>query len=158
MTSKKSQHQLCRVAVNGSSLTVHLQGNWRLNQLNPLSGALKLPDLNKLSGRQWMIDGSRLESIDTAASLLLYRRLQAAGVSPDDIELTGFSASHERIISGVLKRLPQTQQLPAAPKRGWVAAIGKAAESAGTQFLSHLSFLGMAIAALAQVIDRKSVV
>ncbi|MGB7183547.1 MAG: ABC transporter permease, partial [Burkholderiaceae bacterium] len=92
-----------------------------------------------------------------AAALLLFRRLETAGLKPDSLELIGFSDSHQRIISGVLHRLPDTVALAKKKRFNWLAKLGQISARSCRQFLSHVSYLGLTIAAFATVIRRPRV-
>lgn len=120
--------------------------------MTQLSGALDANRLSRLSQQQWTIDGTGLLSIDTAAALLLFRRLQRAGISPEKVVLNNFSPSHQRIAHGVRKRLDSIKvEKPPLPAQ-WLAHLGKISADLANQMRSHLRYLGLTFATLISAI------
>lgn len=156
MTRQASHQQLCRISARDATLSLQLCGDWRLTGMRRLSSALKLPARKTGSNQNfnWEIDGSQLRSIDTAAALLIWRRLQAAGADLAAVQCVNLEQSHDRILRGVLKRLPETEPQSTAPALGWVTRLGRALERSTRNVLSHLSALGMTITAVGQVLRR----
>ena len=56
---------------------LYLTGAWRLANLTAIAEALKA--LRPAGGSCFVLDGSRLEELDTAAGFILYSRLAALG-------------------------------------------------------------------------------
>ncbi|MEZ5740481.1 MAG: ABC transporter permease [Burkholderiaceae bacterium] len=139
-----------------AQVVLELSGHWRLSRLTELSGALRFGDLGPLVSRSWHLDGSRVRSIDTAAALLMMRRLRAAGIDPEAVRLRGFSDSHRRILQVVLDRLGQTDVEQAPGRSAMLASLGRASERGWTRLTSHVSFFGITLAAIARTMRRPS--
>lgn len=156
MTSQPSHQQLCRIAAHDSTLTLYLHGNWRLSGLRRLAGALQLPPPRPAGGRAvgWQIDGSDLQSIDTAAALLVWRQLLQAGADPTSVRCVNLQPSHARILNGVLRRLPETEVQQATQPLNGLARLGRAITRSLNNGASHLSALGLTVAAGLQVLRR----
>jgi len=148
--------QLCSISTNDAQLTLSLAGHWRMGNMKQLSGALNPGRLRRLSQQQWIVDGAGLNSIDTAAALLLFQRLQRAGVSPERIALNNFSPSHQRIVHGVRNRLGsiKVKKRPIPPR--WHARLGKATVDLLRQMRSHVSYLGLTFVTLLAAAIRPS--
>ena len=134
--------------------TLRLYGDWRLPLLPSLDRSLQ--KTLKASGTIVRLDGSGLQSIDTAAALLLGRRLQSAGLAAATLPLAGFSESHHRIISGVMGQLDNITADAPPPASTGLAWLGRATVSGWQRLLSHLSYLGLATVALGAVLRKPS--
>jgi phospholipid/cholesterol/gamma-HCH transport system permease protein len=141
----------CRLETVGGSPVLRIAGDWRMAHLAALDGALaalpRLPATVKL-------DGAGLAELDTAAALLLAMRLRDAGLDPTQVALAGFSASHERILDLVRKRLAEIGAAQPAPRHGVLARIGRAAEDVWMLVRGHVSFLGLTVVSLAATLVR----
>jgi hypothetical protein len=65
--------------VEGGVTVLYLKGAWRLANLAPISAALESAKAG--ARRRCVLDGSRLQELDTAAGFTLYHHL--ASVHPD---------------------------------------------------------------------------
>jgi phospholipid/cholesterol/gamma-HCH transport system permease protein len=89
---------------------LRLSGDWRLAALTRLDKAM--------DGAAWpkneplKIDGSGLVGLDSAGVMLLYRRLEAAGIRWGQVELTGFCADRLRLLGLVTGRLGAVEPPP----------------------------------------------
>lgn len=146
----------CDLDQDGQFHTLYLKGVWRLSSITASDHALQPLLVAEPARLITRIDGSGLDSVDTASALLLWRRLQSAGIDTAKIPLTGFTASHHRIIVGVLKRLSTTQDQPAARQLGSIALLGQNTLLARDRLKSHISYLGLTTAALGEVLIHPS--
>ncbi|MGH1361448.1 MAG: MlaE family ABC transporter permease [Burkholderiaceae bacterium] len=160
MADQADQENYCSLGAGAQSGTLYLHGDWRLAAMPALASAISaigaigaLPASSAIK-QLTQIDGSQLRSVDTASALLLWRRLQSAGVSLTEINLTGLQPNHRRILAGVLGQLPLTDT--AEPKRppGLLAALGKKTVAAGHRIRSHVAYLGLACEAIGQAITH----
>jgi phospholipid/cholesterol/gamma-HCH transport system permease protein len=141
-----------RLESGGSRATLHLSGAWRLVQLPRIEAALKtlvLPDV-------LTVDASALEQIDSAAALVLLRRLESADGGRPSLTWVGVGVVNERILEQVRKRLEATSARAASPMHGVLAHIGQQAIELAKLLHGHLNFLGATVAAFGAVLARPS--
>jgi phospholipid/cholesterol/gamma-HCH transport system permease protein len=137
----------CRIERRSGAESLVLAGAWQLEDARALDDALA--GLGTSLGAVRGLDGTALDSLDTAGALLLLRRLQGAGADAAALHLDGFDPSHARIVEVVRERLPATGAT--GPRRAPLGAVGRLGESAhamGTMLAGHVEFLGRAVAAL----------
>jgi phospholipid/cholesterol/gamma-HCH transport system permease protein len=125
--------------------TLHLAGRWRLADLAQIEAALdRLPA--PAGGAPWTVDASALEQIDSAAALVLLRRLQPAGAAAPGSAWVGLGDVNRRILDGVRAQLDAPA--PQAPRRrSALAGIGHQAFELAALLQGHLNFLGATVAA-----------
>jgi phospholipid/cholesterol/gamma-HCH transport system permease protein len=141
----------CRLDSAGGTHVLRLAGDWRMPHLETLDGALAaLPRLPA----SVTLDGEALAELDTAAALLLAVRLRDAGLDPAKVALERFSASHERVLDLVRKRLAEIGLARPAHRSGVLARVGRNAEHVWRLLLGHVSFLGLAAVAVAGTLAR----
>ena len=139
----------CRIHGEPASPSLRLEGEWRLASLAALSAELAAAGLERLASQpRPAIDGERLEEIDTAAALLLLRRLEHAGVDPGALVLDSLDPRHRRIVELVRERMAEHGLR--APRRdaGLLGAVGRYSIEMARLLASHLGFLGITLAAL----------
>ena len=79
----------CRLVREGQTLTLFLLGTWQLAHLGPIDAALAAEDLPT---SRVTLDGSALDTLDTAATLALLRRVAGAGATIE--QLANFKQTH----------------------------------------------------------------
>ncbi|MFK7965615.1 MAG: ABC transporter permease [Burkholderiaceae bacterium] len=141
---------------------LQLRGHWRIGALGALSDALEQV-LAPKSHPPLQVDGAAIESLDTAAALLLCQKLDLAKTPDSGVQVTGLSARHERVLNGVLthlrqhpEQLPSGSALPAGAQNqsGLVARIGMQAVSLVDLMRTHAAYFGLTLATLGTVIRR----
>jgi len=140
----------CRAVRADGSLELRLSGAWRLAHLVRLDAGLGDAGLAPADLPRVRVVGAALTEIDTAAALLLWRRLERAGARPAAVELDGFDARHRRIVELVRERLADVGDARPAPRRGPLAELGAALFELAATVRTHLGFLGLALAAILQ--------
>jgi phospholipid/cholesterol/gamma-HCH transport system permease protein len=128
---------------------LRLAGEWRLAQLVDLDSALatvKWPGTLSL-------DGSGIAGLDSAGVMLLYNRLQAAGLTWNKIELAGFESDQRALIQMVTDRL-NVAALPATKRPGWIANLGRQVSDVAATLPGLLGFLGWIGDALLELFRR----
>jgi phospholipid/cholesterol/gamma-HCH transport system permease protein len=147
----RTENAPCRLETVGGAHVLRIAGDWRMPHLGALDGALaalpRLPAALKL-------DGGELAELDTAAALLLSMRLRDAGLDPAAVGLDRFSASHERILDLVRKRIAEIGLARPVRRSGVLARVGRAAEHVWRLVQGHVSFLGLTVVALAGTLAR----
>jgi phospholipid/cholesterol/gamma-HCH transport system permease protein len=148
----------CWIEMHEGAAALHLGGAWRLSRLRVLEAELsglidQLQDAARHEVPQWL-DGSALEDIDTAASLLVLCELEDAGADIPALELRGFDARQARIVEVVRNRFADTAVTAAPRPLSPLAQFGKAAAGIGELLLGHVEFLGRTLSEIARVLVR----
>lgn len=126
--------------VEDGTSVLYLSGAWRLANLVGI--ARSLDALGLAAPGRCVLDGSRLEALDTAAGFILYRRLADAGCSEATVSSRGFDPRHRRLLALVESRM---RSPPAQPRRtpfGPVQGLGAATLGLGRLLASQNAFLG----------------
>lgn len=144
----------CRIADEGGTCVLRLEGVWRLAGLRRLDAALAGLDLG--ARRPQRLDGSAVEDIDTAAALALLHRLARAGIAVEALALDGFAPSHRRIVEVVRDRLAEIESPQPSKRLIALARFGILAAALGSLLAGHLAFFGMTLVELARVAVRPS--
>ncbi|RPH58873.1 MAG: ABC transporter permease [Burkholderiales bacterium] len=142
----------CRIDREAEGSVIRLGGAWRLSRLGELDAALDAAGAGP--GRlaaPVVLDGAALAEIDTAAALLVWRRIAGVGVPPAAVSMRGFSAAHARIAELVRQRLSDLVPVAAPPRRGIVAQVGVATIWLLELLHGHLDYFGRVLAELARV-------
>ncbi|HLS56496.1 MAG TPA: ABC transporter permease [Zeimonas sp.] len=147
----------CSFAREADGSVIRLAGSWRLSSIGELDEALRALAIRPggLAGPV-ALDGAALADIDTAAALLVWRHLAAAGVPPEAVSVRGFADAHARILELVRQRLQGLE--PAAPPRTRSALASLGAATAGLLALlhGHLEYFGRVFVELARAIGKPS--
>jgi phospholipid/cholesterol/gamma-HCH transport system permease protein len=117
-----------------------LSGAWRLPQAAAIAEALR--GLSLRAPARTIVDGSRLEALDTAAGFVLLRHLSALGCSVGSLETRGFDPRHQRLLALVQERMSTPPAAVRSAHLGLVQSIGAAALTIGRQLRTHTAFLG----------------
>jgi phospholipid/cholesterol/gamma-HCH transport system permease protein len=129
-----------------------LSGHWRLANMAAIDAALG----NFSAGPSPHLNGSRLDSLDSAGALQMLLALQAHGASLQSLLLTGFSPEHARILEGVRQKLLEQQQEISSVRTSWLqrqlAGFGRTVAEAGDLLHGHLNFLGATIVGILQLV------
>lgn len=136
---------------DGAQATLHLLGRWRIAQLPLIEQALAELDGAAIPTR---IDASALLQIDSAAAMVLLRRLEPAAAESGAPTWVGLAASNGRIVAQVRQHLGATAAPPAPAARRLLARVGWQVSELLTLLLGHLNFLGGAVAALGRLVAR----
>ncbi len=159
-TSAQSAHSpFVRRGPNDNGL--RLVGHWRIGELRALNDGLEQA-LTHNNQTPSQVDGAAIQSLDTAAALLLCRKLRLADSADSDIQITGLSAKHKRVLHGVIAHLRQhpdddpvrstAHRKGTQAQSGLLARIGLEAVSLADLIRTHAAYLGLAAAALGTVI------
>ena len=119
---------------------LYLRGRWRLEHVgNIFADVAALP---AAPARGWLIDGSRLEDLDTAAAFLLLRHLHELGVVAADIGVRRMPQGPQRLLALVRDRMTQDSAPAASAHPGVVQRIGRATVRLLRTLATHNAFLG----------------
>ncbi len=126
--------------VEAGTAIVCLAGAWRLRSLGAVAAALRGFALPRTD--QVVLDGTRLESIDTAGGFLLLDRLADFGFQPAAIGKRHFGAEHSRLLDLVRERMPAPSAAPEL-RRGLTYDVGAATIGLLADFRRAVSFTGL---------------
>lgn len=127
---------------------LHLSGHWLLEGLAALDEGLRAALGHAGAPAGLRLDGSELLALDTAAALLLWRRL-GVGQGADLPARNGFEPRFERILMVVAERVVEVEQPHPDDMPSPLARLGGAAVAVGSMLVGHLGYLGMTLAAIA---------
>ncbi|HET9403750.1 MAG TPA: ABC transporter permease, partial [Burkholderiales bacterium] len=91
---------------------------------------------------RFVLDGSRLQELDTAAGFILYRHLAGLGCTESMVSLRGFDGRHERLLALVHSRMTCPPAAARSVHAGMVQRIGAAAIHLWRLLKSHNAFVG----------------
>ena len=125
--------------VEGANV-LRLHGAWRLSNLAAISGALQSV---AAGGRDpYVLDGSGLQELDTAAGFTLYRHLSPPGDGSLEVTLRGFDPRHERLLALVRERMDCPAAVSKPVHGGVLHRIGTATVALWKMLQSHVGFVG----------------
>ena len=124
---------------NGASV-LYLSGVWRLSNLAAIAASLRALDLQ--GERQFLLDGSRLEALDTAAGFMLFRHLNLSGCTESMVSARGFDARHARLLKLVHERMKCPPAAGRSMHLGLVQRVGAATLGLWRLLKSHNAFVG----------------
>jgi len=124
---------------DGTSV-LYLSGVWRLSNLGAIVDALRSLKLD--AGRTFVLDGSRLEALDTAAGFTLFRHLAGLGCSESMVSGRGFDQRHSRLLKLVHERMKCPPAAARSIHLGLVQRVGAAAINLWRLLVSHNAFVG----------------
>ena len=94
---------------------LYLQGRWRLAHVPGIAAEV---EALRLAGDHCVLDGSRLEELDTAAGFVLLHRLAELGCIARTVEVRHMAEAHARLLTLVRERMaaPSVAAPIAAPR------------------------------------------
>ncbi len=138
-------------AVEGANV-LHLNGVWRLANLAAITSALR--SVAPGAGNRYVLDGSGLEELDTAAGFMLYRELARLGQGEPAVDLRGFDQRHERLLALVRERMDCPPVVHRSARRGALQRIGLATLAVWKMLQVHVGFVGTVALELLSLIRR----
>jgi phospholipid/cholesterol/gamma-HCH transport system permease protein len=138
--------------VEGNASVLYLTGVWRLSNLAAIADALQSLGL-RVRG-QFVLDGSSLQEIDTAAGFTLYRHLAAVGCTESTVKVRGFDRRHERLLALVHERMTCPPAASRSVHRGLTRRIGAAAMHVWELLRSQTAFVGSVALELLALVRR----
>ena len=137
----------CRLAPDGEGAVLHLSGHWRLEGLAALDEGLRAALGKAATPGGLRLDGSELQALDTAAALLLWRRL-GVGQGAELPARSGFDPRFERILLLVAERVAEVEQPHPDRRPSMLAWLGGTAGGLAAMLANHVGYLGMTLAAM----------
>ena len=131
---------------------LYLTGVWRLPNVPAI--AARLRELGLREGTPIVLDGSRLETLDTAAGFILLRHLASVGFTRATVSGRGFDPRYERLLLLVYERMATPPAAAHTEHLGLVQGVGEAVLSMFQQLKTHLDFLGVVTLELLSLVRR----
>ncbi len=119
---------------------LYLTGAWRLPNVGAISDALRTLGL-RAPGR-FVVDGSRLEALDTAAGFILVRHLAGIGCTASMVSARSLDPKYRRLLALVRDRMATPPAAAHSEHLGLVQGIGAAAFKLGGLLKTHNAFVG----------------
>ena len=133
---------------------LYLQGPWRLAHLPDLVAQIATLTIK---GRGCVLDGSRLQELDTAAGFMLLSHLGTLGLTAAQLQRRAMDPRHERLLELVQARMA-APAAAVAPSRhlGLLQHLGLATLTLSDTLRSHRAFVGNITLELLAVLRRPS--
>lgn len=141
-----------RHEVEGDASVLYLTGAWRLADLPAISAALQSLAL-RIRDR-FVLDGSRLQELDTAAGFTLYRHLAGIGCTESMVSMRSFDPRHRRLLALVQERMTCPPAAAKSTHPGGLQRIGASAITVWRLLKSHNAFIGSIALELLAVLRR----
>lgn len=126
--------------VEGQAHVLYLAGAWRLANAAAISDALQALGLQ--AEKAFVVDGSRLEAIDTSAGFILLRHLAQLGCTRSMVSVRGFDPRHRRLLALVHERMTTPPAVGHSAHLGLVQRVGASTLRLGALLKSHNAFVG----------------
>jgi phospholipid/cholesterol/gamma-HCH transport system permease protein len=108
--------------VEGDLHVLYPTGVWRLANLVHIDSALRALTLN--ARRHFLVDGSGLEELDTAACFTIFRYLSVCGCTETTVTTRAFKDEHKRLLALVHERMQCPPAVAKSRHFGLVRRIG----------------------------------
>ncbi|MCW5593865.1 MAG: ABC transporter permease, partial [Burkholderiales bacterium] len=143
-----SSNWIERSEEDGSDV-LYLSGAWRLPHAEAIARRLRALDLR---GRtRFVLDGSRLESLDTSAGFVLLKHLGEIGCTRESVSGRGFDPRYERLLLLVYERMLTPPASGHTVHLGLLQRVGSAVVDVGRLLRSHVDFVGVVASELARL-------
>jgi phospholipid/cholesterol/gamma-HCH transport system permease protein len=126
--------------IEDGTCVLYLTGAWRLAHLEAIARALE--GLKLSLEERFIVDGSRLSELDTAAGFTLFRYLAQLGCTERMVSARGFDARHRRLLALVHERMQSPPARGHSEHLGFVPRVGAAVVSLARLLKTHNAFLG----------------
>ncbi|MEO7335001.1 MAG: ABC transporter permease [Caldimonas sp.] len=147
-----SQSQWIEVGTEEGASVLHLIGAWRLSNLPSLIG--EIDRIEAAPGARFVVDGSRLDQLDTAAGFMLVRRLARSGHTEDAFTVRGMQERHERLLALVRDRMQVAPVAPSSRRLGAVQRIGATTLRLLDHLAAHNAFIGLVTTQVLALVRR----
>jgi phospholipid/cholesterol/gamma-HCH transport system permease protein len=131
---------------------LYLQGAWRLPNLSAVAAQIR--EVHPSPTLPCVIDGSRLEELDTATSFMLLNRLVAAGFTRATVSIRAVQDRHARLLRLVHEQMAAQAALAPSLHAGVLERLGAATMRALCDLEAHTRFLGLVVLESLAVLRR----
>lgn len=136
----------------GEADVLYLTGVWRLAHVGAIAGRLR--ELALRAPGCFVLDGSRLEALDTAAGFILLRHLAGVGCTRSMVSARGFDPRYERLLGLVYERMATPPSAGHTVHLGLVEGIGSAVLTVLHLLKAHVDFVGVVALEFASLLRR----
>jgi len=143
-----SSNWIERSEEDGSDV-LYLSGAWRLPHAEAIARRLRALDLRGC--KRFVLDGSRLESLDTSAGFVLLKHLGEVGCTRESVSGRGFDPRYERLLLLVYERMLTPPASGHTVHLGLLQRVGSAVVDVGRLLRSHVDFVGVVASELARL-------
>ncbi len=148
-----SSNWIERSEEDGSDV-LYLSGAWRLPHAEAIARRLRQLDLRGRS--RFVLDGSRLESLDTSAGFILLKHLGEIGCTRETVSGRGFDPRYERLLLLVYERMLTPPASGHTMRLGLLQRVGAAALTVTALLKSHVDFVGVVTLELVNLVRDPS--
>ena len=131
---------------------LYLTGVWRLANVAAISG--RLHELELHDKTPFVLDGSRLETLDTAAGFILLKHLAGVGCTRAMVSARGFDPRYERLLGLVYERMTTPPAAGHTVHMGLVERVGAAVIAVVRMLKAHVDFVGVVTLELLSLVRR----
>jgi phospholipid/cholesterol/gamma-HCH transport system permease protein len=128
-------------SLEGGTAVLYLQGMWRLWNLPAVAEEVRALTLTPET--PCILDGTRLDALDTAAGFVLLNRLAVAGFTQATVSTRGIQPRHARLLELIRERMATPAAAAASRHAGLLERIGRATVRAGRDLGAHARFVGI---------------
>jgi len=139
-------------ASEDGATVLYLQGAWRLSNLGAVTAELRA--VRPTPDTPCVIDGSRLEELDTATSFMLLTRLAAAGFTRATVNIRAVQERHVRLLRLVHEQMSAPSASAPSLRPGILERLGGATMRTLRDLEAHTRFLGLVAAEGLAVLRR----
>jgi phospholipid/cholesterol/gamma-HCH transport system permease protein len=129
-----------RHEVEEETSVLYLTGAWRLANLAAISADLRALALQVR--KRFVLDGSHLQELDTAAGFTLYHHLALIGCTESMVSVREFEPRHERLLALVQSRMTCPPARAKSVHAGMARRVGASAIHIWRLLGSHVAFIG----------------
>lgn len=151
MSETTNSNRFCRLETSAAGVVLRLIGSWRLANLPALHA--ELGRITADPRQPLTVDGSALESLDSAAANRLLTQLATLGFDIDRLRLVGFGPREMGLLRLVAQRRVACTPPPLS-RRGLRRMVGRQVSRLGGAIVSTLAFLGQTAEAFARLLLR----
>lgn len=138
--------------VEDDSDVLYLTGVWRLAHVAAIAGQLR--QLGLRAPARFVLDGSRLETLDTAAGFILLKHLADAGCTRAMLSGRGFDPRYERLLLLVYERMTTPPASGHTVRLGLLQRVGSAVLGVTRMLRTHVDFIGVVMLELLNLLRR----
>ncbi|MEE2692876.1 MAG: ABC transporter permease [Pseudomonadota bacterium] len=145
------------IGLDDGVLTLAAKGDWRARNLGPIDGALRDFE-DDSTGRDIVIDVSKVEKLDTAGAMVLQRVFRACTQRTELSKIVGASPAHGALLEQVAGHLAPCPVEPAG-RNAFVMMmnrLGRGVVDAYFASLEVLSFIGFTLSSAVKVLANPS--
>lgn len=141
--------------VEGDTSVLYLKGIWRLPNAAAISQALLA--LHLQARGLFILDGSGLEALDTAAGFILLRHLADIGCTEAMVSARGFDPRYQRLLALVHERMTTPAAAGYSERHGLVQGIGAATFKLWRLVRTHTAFIGLVVLEMLELLRRPGI-